>query len=56
MRPVSYHDRVAPAERRAMLRWFYLGGAGFAITVLGCVGIVAGVLLQLLRARAVIFA
>jgi hypothetical protein len=33
------------AERRAVLRWFFLGGAGFVITLAGCAAALVGALL-----------
>lgn len=50
LRPVVLHPRLAPAERPPVLLWFYAGGAGFMICVLGCGLVVAGVLLEGFRA------
>jgi len=43
--PTRLHPRLRDAERRAVLRWFFLGGAGFVITLAGCAFVVAGALL-----------
>jgi hypothetical protein len=33
--PVRLHTQLFEHERRAVMRWFYLGGSGFALIVLG---------------------
>jgi len=43
--PTRLHGRLRGGERRAVLAWFYLGGAGFVITLAGCGLVVAGALL-----------
>jgi len=43
--PTRLHSRLRGAERRAVLRWFFLGGAGFVITLAGCAAALAGALL-----------
>jgi hypothetical protein len=43
--PTRLHPRLRGAERRAVLRWFFLGGAGFVLTIAGCALVVAGALL-----------
>ena len=43
--PTRLHTRLRGAERRAVLRWFFLGGAGFVITLAGCAAALAGALL-----------
>lgn len=50
LRPSSLHCRLEPEERPSVLVWFALGGAGFVVTVAGCILIGAGVVLQGLRA------
>lgn len=50
LRPVALHDQLGPAERPAVLLWFYLGGAGFMLSVLGCGLVIFGVLLEGYRA------
>jgi hypothetical protein len=50
VRPVALHRRLAPEQRPVVLLWFYAGGAGFALCVLGCGLVVAGVLLEGFRA------
>lgn len=36
LNPPSLHPLLLPDERPGVLRWFYLGGAGFGLTALGC--------------------
>ena len=43
--PTPLHTRLRSAERRTVLRWFYAGGAGFVITLAGCVAAFVGALL-----------
>ena len=43
--PTRLHTRLRGAERRAVLRWFYAGGAGFVITLAGCAAAFVGALL-----------
>jgi len=43
--PTRLHARLRGAERRAVLRWFFLGGAGFVITLAGCAAALIGALL-----------
>lgn len=50
LRPVALHRRLAPEERPGVLLWFYAGGGGFALSILGCLLVVAGVLLEGFRA------
>jgi len=50
LQPVGLHDQIPPADRGGVLRCFYLGGIGFLLTALGCVGVVMGVLLEGWRA------
>ena len=50
LRPVAHHGRLAPEEQPGVLAWFFAGGVGFGLTVLGCFGVGAGVLLQAWRA------
>jgi hypothetical protein len=52
LQPVAHHEGLSPDDRPAVMFWFSLGGAGFGLTVLGCVGVGAGVLLQAWRAGA----
>ncbi len=50
LRPVALHPRLAPQDRALVLLWFYAGGAGFFVTVVGCVLVVSGVVLEGFRA------
>jgi hypothetical protein len=50
LRPVAHHGYLTADDRPAVMFWFTLGGAGFGLTMLGCVGVGAGVLLQGWRA------
>ena len=43
--PTRLHARLRGAERRSVLRWFFLGGAGFVITLAGCAAALVGALL-----------
>ena len=36
LRPVALHDQLEADERELVLRWFYVGGAGFFLTAAGC--------------------
>jgi hypothetical protein len=51
LRPVALHGALRPEERPVVMRWFYAGGLGFLLTVLGCAVVVLGVALQVLAAR-----
>lgn len=50
LHPVALHDRLAAAQRARVMRWFLLGGAGFAASLVGCAVVAAGVVLQGVRA------
>jgi hypothetical protein len=50
LQPVAHHGRLAPDERLSVMRWFRIGGFGFAVAVLGCALVGGGVLLEGLRA------
>ena len=43
--PTRLHSRLREPERRDVLRWFFAGGAGFVITLAGCVAAFVGALL-----------
>jgi hypothetical protein len=43
--PVRLHRLLRGDERRAVLRWFTVGGAGFVLTLAGCAAVLAGALL-----------
>ena len=51
LHPVPLHDRLEDAERRAVLRWFLIGGLGFGVIVIGCGLIAFGVVVQFLALR-----
>ena len=38
-RPLELNDRLRPGERRRVLAWAWIGGAGFGVIVLGFVAI-----------------
>jgi hypothetical protein len=42
LHPTDHHGLLSPAERRRVLRWFALGGAGFVLAVLGCLLVALG--------------
>lgn len=42
LHPVPLHARLRQEERFGVLRWFAIGGFGFAIVVVGCLVIVFG--------------
>ena len=48
LHPTGLHAELRDGERRAVLGWFAVGGAGFALCVLGCVVAAIGVALQAL--------
>jgi hypothetical protein len=50
LRPNDHHAGLAPSERARVLFWFRLGGAGFALTILGCVLVAASLLVLGLHA------
>jgi hypothetical protein len=50
LRPTPLHARLRPRERPGIMVWFYLGGAGCAVVVLGCVVVGAAVVLAGSRA------
>jgi hypothetical protein len=50
VRPVALHSRLQDDERSGVLRWFYVGGLGFLMTVLGCALVVVGVAVGAVRA------
>jgi hypothetical protein len=43
--PTSLHGRLRAEERLPVLLWFFLGGAGFVLTIAGCAAVLAGALL-----------
>ena len=44
LRPTSLHSELEPTEWRGIAPWFLIGGAGFALIVLGCVIVMLGLL------------
>ena len=50
LKPLDHHGLVDPFDRPGMMRWCIAGGIGFGITILGCLGVALGVVLQGLAA------
>jgi hypothetical protein len=50
VRPAAWHGRLSASQRVRVMRWFYLGGAGFVASVVGCAVVLSGVVLQGVRA------
>jgi hypothetical protein len=48
-RPLQHNASLRPEERRRVLSWCYIGGAGFALICLGLLTMTAGVSMALLR-------
>ncbi len=48
--PVQHHARLDDQALEGVLRWFYVGGAGFVVTALGCAVAVLGCLAVVLSA------
>lgn len=48
-RPLQYNTCLRPEERRRVLPWCYVGGAGFALICLGLLAMASGVSMALLR-------
>jgi hypothetical protein len=44
--PVSLHGDIPSAERAGVMLWFYIGGAGFVFTLLGCSAVFLAVLVS----------
>lgn len=42
--PARYHGLLLPSERRLVMPWFVIGGAGFGLIMLGCVIFMLGFL------------
>ena len=47
--PVALHPLIPETCRGRVMAWFYVGGLGFLITVLGCGIVVLGILLVAFR-------
>lgn len=43
LRPTAFHARLRAHERARVMPWFYAGGAGFGLTILGCGVMLMGV-------------
>ena len=43
LRPVPLHDRLGARDRRRVLPWFYAGGVGFVVTMVGLALVVLSV-------------
>lgn len=50
LRPVAHHAHLSADERSGVMPWFAIGGAGFVLTIVGCLGVAAAVLLEAWRA------
>ena len=50
LHPVPLHEKLRREERGAVLRWFWIGGLGFGVVVLGCLLIVLGLLVAFVDA------
>ena len=50
LQPVAHHVHLTADERPGVMFWFTIGGAGFGLTMLGCLGVGAAVLLEGWRA------
>lgn len=46
-RPLQYNRYLRPDERRSVMSWCYLGGAGFAIICLGLLTMASGIAVAL---------
>ena len=46
--PVALHGKIPAEERALVLLWFYVGGLGFVLTMLGCLVVALAVLLTFL--------
>jgi hypothetical protein len=42
--PTSLHEQLRDDERGSVLAWFFAGGAGFVLTILGIALVIAGAL------------
>lgn len=47
--PIRFHHLLVPAARRGFLPWFYVGGAGFVVVVLGLVLLIAAMFSVFMR-------
>ena len=36
LHPVSFHPQLTDAEKKRVMPWLYLGGAGFIVALVGC--------------------
>ena len=46
---MALHDTLPEEARGGVLRWFYVGGVGFVITILGCGVLCMAMVLLFLR-------
>lgn len=46
LQPTALHGQLRPEERPRVMAWFYAGGAGFALTILGCGAMLLGIYLS----------
>jgi hypothetical protein len=42
LHPTAFHARLHADERARVMPWFYAGGAGFGLIVLGCAAMLVG--------------
>lgn len=47
--PIRFHHLFVPAARRGFLPWFYVGGAGFVVVVLGLLLMIAAMVSVFMR-------
>lgn len=43
LRPHHLHDKLSDARRQPVQRWFWAGATGFALTMLGSIGVVTAI-------------
>ena len=48
-RPLDYHNRLRPTERRSVLPWCYTGAVGFGVISLGMISMALAVVAVIVR-------
>ena len=48
-RPLQYNTCLRPEERKSVMSWCYLGGAGFAVICLGLLTMAAGIAMAFIQ-------